>query len=104
MIKEIMIEHGAPTLAGIKTGNIFSLEFESEDCKTEIREINMVLTKKGLRLIPDVRGGPGRIGHCGHTRGGAGQGTRASAQGPAQETRVPGDAGPPGSSLSLHPL
>ncbi len=52
MIKEIMIEHGAPTLAGIKTGNIFSLEFESEDCKTEIREINMVLTKKGLRLIP----------------------------------------------------
>ena len=52
MIADMMIKHGAPTLAGIKTGNIFSLKMESDDYKTEIREANAVLRKKGLRLIP----------------------------------------------------
>ena len=52
MIKDMIIEHGAPTLAGIKTGNIFSLKPDSEDYETEIREINVVLGEKGLRLIP----------------------------------------------------
>ena len=57
MLKDVMIEHGAPTLAGIKTGNIFSLQTEDEDIDGEIRELNRVLTKKGLRLIPVKRTG-----------------------------------------------
>lgn len=56
MLKDVMIEHGAPTLAGIKTGNIFSIQSE-EDVDAEIRELNGVLTKKGLRLIPVRKGG-----------------------------------------------
>ena len=52
MIEDVVIEHGAPTLAGIKTGNIFTVRNSSADINEEIRTINGVLTKKGLRLIP----------------------------------------------------
>ncbi len=52
MVKNVMIEHGAPTLAGIKTGNIFTVRNDDGDINREIRMLNGVLTKKGLRLIP----------------------------------------------------
>lgn len=51
MLREAMIEHCAPTLAGIKTGNLFSVHTE-KDITDEIRSLNGILTKKGLRLIP----------------------------------------------------
>lgn len=56
MLKEVMIEHCAPTLAGIKTGNLFTIRGEKEELDAEIRELNGVLTRKGLRLIPIRKG------------------------------------------------
>ena len=55
MLKELMVEHGAPTLAGLKPGNIFSIQSEKETVDSEIRKLNGILTKKGLRLIPIKR-------------------------------------------------
>ena len=52
MLRDALIERCAPTLAGIKTGNLFSLETEETDMTQEIRRLNRVLVGKGLRLIP----------------------------------------------------
>lgn len=52
MLKDVMSRHCAPTLAGIKTGNIFTVRDDSSDINREIRALNGVLRKKGLRLIP----------------------------------------------------
>lgn len=53
MSEEQLIRHCAPTLAGIKTGNLFSSRIESRE-KTilQIRELNRKLVPKGLRIIP----------------------------------------------------
>ena len=53
MSEEFIIEHCSPTLAGIKTGNMFSVKItEDTDLNKELRELNIVLKKKGLRVIP----------------------------------------------------
>ena len=53
MSEELIIEHAAPTLAGIKTGSLFSVSGESEDKLTrELRKLNGLLRSKGLRVIP----------------------------------------------------
>lgn len=53
MSEELIIEHCSPTLAGIKTGNMFSVRVTEEtDINEEIRELNKVLREKGLRVIP----------------------------------------------------
>lgn len=52
MITDDIIVHCAPTLAGIKTGNVFSVRETCADIADEIRAVNRALTKKGLRLIP----------------------------------------------------
>ncbi len=53
-----MIVHAAPTLAGLKTGNLFSCKFDSYDeLVRDIRAINRAVTRKGLRLIPVRRSG-----------------------------------------------
>lgn len=53
MPEELLIKHCAPTLAGLKTGNLFGYRYESkEEVKQQIRELNKVLGKKGLRVIP----------------------------------------------------
>lgn len=53
MSDEIIIRHCSPTLAGIKTGNMFSCPFENkEEMKNTIRHLNKILNKKGLRVLP----------------------------------------------------
>lgn len=53
MSEELVVKHCSPTLAGIKTGNIFSCRFEDEDdMKTSIRSLNRMLLKKGIRILP----------------------------------------------------
>lgn len=53
MSEEFIIEHCSPTLAGIKTGNMFSVRVtEDTDINNEVRELNKMLRNKGLRVIP----------------------------------------------------
>ena len=52
MIREALVEYCAPTLAGIKTGNIFSVKNDLTDINGEIRKLNGILVSKGLRLVP----------------------------------------------------
>ncbi len=48
-----VIEYCAPTLAGIKTGSLFSFESDTkEESNKEIILLNRILRKKGLRAIP----------------------------------------------------
>ncbi|MBR4183015.1 MAG: DUF3793 family protein [Lachnospiraceae bacterium] len=52
MSEELVIEHCSPTLAGIKTGNMFTVRIEEgTDINSEIRGLNEILRKKGLRVI-----------------------------------------------------
>lgn len=51
--EELLIRHCSPTLAGLKTGNMFNCDFESkEELYSEIRELNRLLVRKGLRVLP----------------------------------------------------
>ncbi len=53
MSEELIIEYCSPTLAGIKSGSMFSVRVtEDTDINKEIRELNRVLRGKGLRVIP----------------------------------------------------
>ena len=53
MSEEILIQYASPTLAGLKAGNLFSVEFtDKTDMQDSIREINRILVPKGLRMIP----------------------------------------------------
>lgn len=53
MSEEMIIKHCSPTLAGIKTGNMFSCAFDNpEHMKESIRSYNRLLNKKGLRVLP----------------------------------------------------
>ncbi len=53
MSEEYVVQYCAPTLAGIKTGSLFSGFFKSREVMNrEIRAYNKILRKKGLRLIP----------------------------------------------------
>ena len=52
MLQNDIVQYCAPTLAGIKTGNIFMLRVNMTDIVKEVRKLNSMLTKKGLRLIP----------------------------------------------------
>ena len=48
-----IIQHGAPTLAGLKTGNLFPCAIEDRDAFFRtLREANQVLLPRGLRLLP----------------------------------------------------
>ena len=48
-----VIRHGAPTLAGLKTGNLFPCRFASRrELAEQLRGINRVLVPRGLRLLP----------------------------------------------------
>lgn len=53
MSEELLIRHCSPTLAGIKTGNLFSCFFSDEsELKKCVRGWNQQLAPKGLRILP----------------------------------------------------
>lgn len=53
MSYELIIEQCSPTLAGIKTGSLFSVPNEDKkEFKENIKRLNSVLVPRGLRLIP----------------------------------------------------
>jgi hypothetical protein len=51
-IERALIEHGAPTLAGLKTANLFPVKTEGEDVTRSLRRVNRILNGKGMRAIP----------------------------------------------------
>lgn len=53
MSNEMLIRCCAPTMASLKTGNMFNCPFGSkEEMTAELRKLNNVLGRKGLRAIP----------------------------------------------------
>ena len=53
MFHEMLIRCAAPTLAGMKTGSLFTAPFEIREQMTrELRTLNRSLCPKGLRLVP----------------------------------------------------
>ena len=53
MTEELIVRHCSPTLAGLKTGNMFTCPYtDKEELLNEIRKINKCLESKGLRLVP----------------------------------------------------
>ncbi len=53
MSEELIIRHCSPTLAGIKTGSIFTCPCSSlKELKNDITRLNRMLVPRGLRLIP----------------------------------------------------
>lgn len=53
MSEELMVRHCSPTLAGLKTGSIFTWTFADErELRDELRRWNRLLGKKGLRILP----------------------------------------------------
>ena len=53
MSEELIVDNCSPTLAGIKTGNLFSVKItEGTDIISEVRRLNRELRKKGIRVIP----------------------------------------------------
>jgi len=53
MSEELLVRHCSPTLAGLKTANMFTCAFESEAAMREhLRKLNRMFVKKGLCAIP----------------------------------------------------
>lgn len=53
MSEESLVYHCAPTLAGLKTGSLFTCPYSSEsEIRGEIRYFNRMLVPKGLRILP----------------------------------------------------
>ena len=53
MSDELVIRHCAPTLASIKTANLFSCIFtDRQEMLKHVRNLNLRLKKKGLRVLP----------------------------------------------------
>ncbi|MCR5468707.1 MAG: DUF3793 family protein [Lachnospiraceae bacterium] len=52
MLKEEIVEYCAPTLAGIKTANLFGVAGGLDEIAEEIKKLNQTFIKKGLRVIP----------------------------------------------------
>lgn len=53
MSEEIFVRYCSPTLAGIKTANLFTCRFENEEKMRQcMRELNGILVKKGIRVLP----------------------------------------------------
>ena len=47
-----LVRYCAPTLAGLKTGSLFTLHFTKEDFRQDITAFNRTMRKKGIRIIP----------------------------------------------------
>lgn len=51
--EEVLVRYCAPTLAGLKTGSIFTVRnLDSKTLGKELRAMNRVFVPKGLRMIP----------------------------------------------------
>ena len=51
-LERYIIEYGAPTLAGIKTGGMFRIKFSSDvEMYTEIRKTRNILRSKNMSLM-----------------------------------------------------
>ncbi len=52
MPEQLLIENCAPTLAGLKTGNMFSVSIDpGQDISDELRQLNRLLREKGIRVV-----------------------------------------------------
>ena len=50
---QLLISLCSPTLAGLKTGNLFTVDIDDRDSfNKEVRDFNYRFAKKGLRMIP----------------------------------------------------
>ncbi len=53
MSEEVIVKYCSPTLAGIKTGSLFSCSYNSKNEVCEfLRELNISLRNKGVRFVP----------------------------------------------------
>ena len=53
MSDAFLVEHCAPTFAGLKTGNLFRISYaDIEVFREELRQLNGILKRKGLRAVP----------------------------------------------------
>lgn len=53
MSEELIVRHCSPTLAGMKTGSLFSCRCtDKQELVMEIRSLNKRLVPKGLRVLP----------------------------------------------------
>lgn len=53
MLEELVVKHCAPTLAGIKTGNLFTCKYNCKNkIKNKIIEMNKILLKKDICILP----------------------------------------------------
>ena len=53
MSEDMLVRHCAPTLASLKTGNMFTCRFaKEEDMLGSVRMLNRRLAGKGLRVLP----------------------------------------------------
>lgn len=53
MSEEVMVRHCSPTLAGLKTGSMFSYPFENNiNLRNSVRYWNRLFFGKGLRVLP----------------------------------------------------
>lgn len=53
MSEEFVVRHTSPTLAGLKTGNLFNCRFQNkQELYKELRLLNQKLVPKGARIIP----------------------------------------------------
>lgn len=52
-MSELIINHCSPTLAGLKTGSLFSYRFDdAEKLRSKLRELNRIFVPKGMRVVP----------------------------------------------------
>ena len=53
MSEELLIAQCSPTLAGLKTGNLFTCPINDlKQLSESIRKFNYILVPKGIRIIP----------------------------------------------------
>ena len=53
MSEKVLIENCSPTMAGLKTGSLFSCEFKSrEELFENVRSLNVRLVPRGVRMVP----------------------------------------------------
>ena len=58
MSEDLVIQYCSPTLAGLKTGSLFSCPCPSEEeVRRDVRALNQVLVPKGLCVLPLRRAG-----------------------------------------------